>query len=68
MPSDSKRITGPETTIPYHYYLSDFSRKPDFKDPKVGERKNGRLPNEHRPVCKYILLSNFHLIEDLVMV
>nr|XP_018901316.1 PREDICTED: exosome complex component MTR3-like [Bemisia tabaci] len=50
MPSDSKRITGPETTIPYHYYLSDFSRKPDFKDPKVGERKNGRLPNEHRPV------------------
>lgn len=57
MPTDTKRITGPENTIPY-YLHSNKSKKSYAEYVKAllnrsNKREDGREPSEHRRICKF---------------
>lgn len=55
MPLDSKRIVGPDTTVPYHLFQkrSGKSLKQSIEEAFNGDlRPDGRKLNEHRKICK----------------
>ena len=61
MPSDSRRIQGPENTTPYSLYIKENKTYEDLVKTilKNGQRKDGRSLKELRRICKYICICNF---------
>lgn len=58
MPTDHRRIIGPENTVPYRLYtkLNSCPFNERFNQAvKNGIRLDGRKLDEHRKLCKYSL-------------
>lgn len=55
MPTDHKRINGPEETLPYYLFtkLNTQSQSHKVKDIlKAKKRNDDRPPLDHRKICK----------------
>lgn len=55
MPADSKRITGPEATVPYQLFATQKPWSETFTESftENGLRLDGRKADEHRKICTF---------------
>lgn len=64
MPIDSKRIAGPEATVPYQLFTEQKPWNQAFTESltEAGLRLDGRKTTEHRKICTSSRISHIHII------